>query len=451
MRFEPIDLRCRRLDRYPYAPTQSPMCREELDRAVRLPPKKATIALASFLALAWPAFADDRPSIVVYVLDDVGMQLGRASASLEALVAEGVRFEATTPAPLCAPSRASILTGLHVHNHGVRGNLHGAEAWAANGEGKMVADWFLAAGYTTARFGRWINDVPRSPVGWSRVFAPQRRLGDPGGVVDLTARAVDYVGTTAGPLFVYFAPGHDWQNPEPAYLGTHAGVALPMPPSFNERNVNDKRWKVRPLLTPEEVAEITERHRRSLETMESIVDSIRALRAAFGTRPVYVFVVSDNGHQDGQHRYGNGKGQHFDESIRVPLFVLGPGLTPATSPALVYPLDIAPTAAELAGVSTPELDGRSFVPLLTDPGAPWRERVLLEHGFIGIRTPRHKLAVRRGERELYRLKKDPFELRNRCGWKDTVCGSALVPLLIELTGCRGAACWAAETRPIGSE
>lgn len=405
------------------------------------------VALTALL-LAGPAaaLADERPSVLMFVLDDATESI--MTPRMTALASEGVRFSAVVPSPLCGPSRTSMLTGRHTHNHGITGNVGGAVPWAENAAGRTVADWFLAGGYTTARFGKGINGVLRSELtGWTHAVNPTLSVGDPGGVLDLTQKAVDLIEETPGPMFLYFAPNHDWNNPEPEYASTVQTVLAPRLPNFNEADVSDKRWWPKPLLTDDQIAEIDARHTNARATMETMVDSIGRLRAAFGSRPLIVVVVSDNGYEEGQHRFYSCKGRHFEESTRVPMFIIAPGVAPASSPALVYPLDLAPTMAEMAGVEVPELDGRSLVPLLSNPTAPWRERVLLEHGFVGVRTLRRKLVLRGADRELYNLTTDPYELRNRCAVGDTLCGASLEPYITLLRTCRGAACWAVETTP----
>jgi arylsulfatase A-like enzyme len=120
----------------------------------------------------------------------------------------------------------------------------------------------------------------------------------------------------------------------------------------------------------------------------------------------------------------------FQESTHVPLIVRTPWTTtPARNNQPVLNIDIAPTVSELAAVKPglPE-DGRSFVPFLRDQRVPWR------HGFVeeylgkdmlrrGGPPPYTAVQTRRnlwveygnGWRELYNLKKDPWELNNLAG------------------------------------
>jgi len=98
----------------------------------------------------------------------------------------------------------------------------------------------------------------------------------------------------------------------------------------------------------------------------------------------FVF-TSDNGNSYGAHRLVN-KQVPYEETIRVPLSIAGPGVRHADEGALVTHLDYTPTVLDLAGLgAAPELDGRSLVPLLHAAGAPWRNDFLIEyHGTYGI-------------------------------------------------------------------
>jgi N-acetylglucosamine-6-sulfatase len=139
-----------------------------------------------------------------------------------------------------------------------------------------------------------------------------------------------------------------------------------------------------------------------------------------------IIFASDNGFLWGEHRLG-GKIWPYEESIRVPLVVRVPWQRSARKDAhMVLNLDFASTISQLAGV-TPGLpqDGRSFVPLLHGQSPPWRHDFLVEYlgasqlfdsgppPFQAVRTTRWLyVEYRNGWRELYDLKKDPYELQN---------------------------------------
>ena len=167
----------------------------------------------------------------------------------------------------------------------------------------------------------------------------------------------------------------------------------------------------------------------------------RRLRTLGVARNTYIVFSSDNGFHLGQHRLTPGKLTAYDPDVRVPLIVTGPGVPAGrTVDAMTENTDLCPTFAELAGApAPPRADGRSLVPLL-HPGSDdatagdWRDAVLIEHhGNVngasdpdlppaGSGNPPSYEALRSneslyveyadGERELYDLAADPFQLHN---------------------------------------
>jgi arylsulfatase A-like enzyme len=152
--------------------------------------------------------------------------------------------------------------------------------------------------------------------------------------------------------------------------------------------------------------------------MREIVDELRERGELDETAIVY---LSDNGFSFGEHRWFR-KTCPYDECIRVPLLIRLPGVQHRTEPAMVSAVDLAPTIAELAGVEPPGgLDGTSLVPLLRegsrsglsgevfaewvgDDGVPpWRELRTRRWAYVELAT---------GERELYDLRRDPYQLVN---------------------------------------
>src|SRR5919106_1571628 len=224
-----------------------------------------------------------------------------------------------------------------------------------------------------------------------------------------------------------------------------AGLSLASPP-LDEAHVSDKPAFIRqpPSLNQDQIAYLEYEYRKriaSLQAIDDMVESIVAtLRDTGQLDNTYVIYSSDNGFHLGQHRLIAGKDTPYDEDIRVPMVMRGPGV-PAGSriEALVGNVDLAPTIAEIAAAETPDfVDGRSFLPLFQAPDQPWREAFLIERRrleeqlvrqsrfngltpeeleqtatFNGIRG-RDMLYVEygSGERELYDLLADPHQLDN---------------------------------------
>jgi arylsulfatase A-like enzyme len=179
---------------------------------------------------------------------------------------------------------------------------------------------------------------------------------------------------------------------------------------------------------------------------EMIASLVQELEAAGKLDNTFIFFTSDNGFEQGQHRIKIGKNRPYEESVRVPLYVRGPGIPSGSKEQLVVNTDFAPTFADLAGVSFPA-DGRSFVPLLYGEDLPWRSAVLLERtsnnarAFEAIRTQDYKyVEYNDGESELYDLSSDPYELQNISETANPAFVEDLKARLEALKACAGENC-----------
>jgi arylsulfatase A-like enzyme len=239
---------------------------------------------------------------------------------------------------------------------------------------------------------------------------------------------------------------------------------LPRPPSFNEEDVSDKPEWVRetPRLKDREIDKLQKQHRdrlRSLRDVDRMVGHILKLLEDRGELDdTYVVFTTDNGLQTGQHRLTK-KSTPYEEAAGVPLAIRGPGVPAGVvRDQLVINNDLAPTFADWANTGVPDfVDGRSFAPLLRkDPpsDSAWRTAVLNEqHPKQRFRIPDYE-AVRTdtqtyvrwetGERELYDLRRDPYELENVSDAADPLTLSRFKTLADLLSGCRGSSCRAAE-------
>ena len=149
-----------------------------------------------------------------------------------------------------------------------------------------------------------------------------------------------------------------------------------MPPNFNEADVSDKPPAVRnlPLLDDAQIADIQRRYRCELESLLSVDDGVKqvidALEAKGDLDNTLIIYTSDNGYFHGEHRIPSEKLRIYEESIRVPLEMRGPGIPQGvTLDPLVTNADLAPTIVDAAGV-TPglDMDGRSLLPVIQKPG-----------------------------------------------------------------------------------
>ena len=489
------------------------------------------VAVALLLLVCVGTFAKP-PNIVFILTDDMDDELLQHLPRVQALMVQrGMTFQQHfVSLSSCCPSRAATLRGQFAHNSGIysnKGDTGGFDKFYADGlEQRTMATMLQDAGYVTALFGKYLNGYPSKrpgnryiPPGWTEWAVPNQgaptdqynyalnvngqtvRYGD--GESDylldvLTQRATRFIRQTTerqpgSPFFLYLSPltPHYPSVPPRRYLNLFPDLSAPRPPSFNEADVSDKpAWLARKdLLTPAQIDAIDALYRdrrRSMVAVEDMVEQVLDTLQALGIdNHTYVFFTSDNGYHMGQHRLDAGKSMEFEEDLKVPLVVVGPGVRAgAQESRLTANVDYAATMAELAGVPPlPFDDGRSLVPLLKrNPVASWRDALLLEHGadrgaapqtspwlepldpgdtpepapvqawkspYIGLRLADHRTYIeyQDGEREYYDMNTDPYQLENRADQLPQAELARLSAWVRRLAGRAGQALRDAEAAP----
>jgi len=469
---------------------------------------RALVFLFATLALESRALA--RPNLILIVADDLDQNLGTLDHMPNLhriLVQQGLTFsDFFVTNSLCCPSRATILRGQYTHSHEVVSNQApsgGFEKFLHMGhEASTLATWLQGAGYRTALLGKYFNEYPSGgsrthrPPGWSEFASPvdgepytgfHYRMNENGRVVSyggrdrdyltdvLARKAEDFLRRSGGaPFFLYVTPyaPHHPATPAPRHERLFPSAQLPRTPSFNEADVSDKPAPRTPL-AGSEIEDVDALYRSRLRSMQAVDEMLAGIERALANSgrlgDTYIFFTSDNGFHMGQHRLRPQKATAYEEDIRVPLIVRGPGVARETlSGYLSGNVDLAPTLAELAEVETPHfVDGRSLAPLIRGirpPPETWRQALLLEQYsdeglvapsprsaqpvFVGLRTLRYKyIEYWTGVREMYDLASDPYELSNVGGSAPQDLIARLSSMLRSLTGCVGAACRAAEAFP----
>lgn len=349
---------------------------------------------------------------------------------------------------LCCPSRATILSGLYSHHHGIENN-----DGTSFSDSSTLATWLDGVGYTTALVGKYLNgypfiDKPNNyiPPGWDKWYgllndsgyynyslnengttiaygsAPQDYSTDV-----YASKATSFIASATQPFFLYFsvrAP-HGPFTPAPRHIGFYSNWAVPHSPNFNEEDVSDKPLWVRNLtfLTQSEISTQDENQKMASETLLAVDEAIKGIIDALSAKGVLdntvIFFMSDNGLSFGSHRHKT-KNCEFEECIKTPLLIRYPWAEGRVETRLVSNVDIAPTIAELAQATIPyTVDGVSLIPLLTNAAPSWRSGILIRGGgiattseFWGVRTDSWKYVevVGSGEKELYDLISDPYEL-----------------------------------------
>ena len=350
--------------------------------------------------------------------------------------------------PLCAPSRASILTGQYSHTTGLYDNspssYGSADTFHESGyERKTMATWFHAAGYRTAILGKYVNGFACRwvPPGWDvsdigvGYFGPTlcengTQHEYPSTTYSTTlfgSQAVDFIDGTprSTPLFLYLTPYAPHANapPEPKYKHLPVDPFRFWPrPNFDEANLSDKPSFIRriPKLGAPGRWEVNWLRRRQYRTLRSVDDMIGRVIAALARRgtlgnTIIVF-MSDNGQMWGSHRMTAAtKRVAYDESLRLPLVVRWDGHVPAGVVArqLVGNIDVAPTLAALAGVPVPpRTDGVSFASIVERPGRARAQEPVAGAGGEPVDSQRSRVHA-----ELLRLANAGLHVRPLRGWQ----------------------------------
>jgi arylsulfatase A-like enzyme len=412
-----------------------------------------------------------RPNLLLILTDDQRFDmLGSTHPFLETphmdlLASEGFRFEnAFVTTPICAASRASILTGLVERTHQY---TFGTPPLTAEFADQSYPTLLREAGYHTGFIGKF--GVATEPGAVEQMFDtyvpffahPYLREQEDGSVrhlTDITAdNAVEYLRSTdrTSPfaLTVSFNAPHADDGDERQFFwpealdGLYSDVAIPDPPLsepaffdalpefLKDASLNRIRWYWR-FDTPEKAQEMTRGYLRMISGVDAAIGRILGELESLGIADnTIVLLMGDNGYFLGERGYA-GKWLPYDLSIHVPLIVFDPRIEEESRGALpalpVLNIDIAPTLLDLAGVEVPtSVQGRSLAPLLAgESPADWRTDFFVEHLFEHPEIPKHEGV--RGERykyaryfeqepvyeELYDLLADPLETRNLAGDPD---------------------------------
>ncbi len=202
---------------------------------------------------------------------------------------------------------------------------------------------------------------------------------------------IEKASSDSRPFFLHFSPfaPHSPSTPAPDDVDRFEGNRDYRQDSFNEEDVSDKpAWvQDRHVIDEEGEADLDRKWLKQLrstwavdQAVGGIVGKLDDVGELDNTVIVY---ISDNGYLLGEHR-AEKKRAAYEESIRVPLTVRGPGVQRGSSDLIASNIDLAPTFAELAGITPDDptfdlIDGRSLAPILEGRAVNWRSDLLVEH------------------------------------------------------------------------
>jgi arylsulfatase A-like enzyme len=396
--------------------------------------------LPTLLATAVCGFAQTataNPNILLIIADDMGLDASACYAvatqqapmpNIEALCAQGMVFENAYAAPVCSPTRATMLTGKYGFRTGVQEAISRDVGAGLSPDTFTLFDALAGTEYASAVIGKWHLsgdfqnlDHPNSlgvPSFFGVMGGAVRSYEDIRVVQDgslrqtdgyattvFTDRAIDWVSAQQSPWFLwlaYNAPHTPFHLP-PTDL--HSFGDLPSDP----QSINADRLSY---------------YNAALEALDHEIGRLLASLSDAQRAETVVMFIGDNGSpgQVARGLYGTrgAKGSLFEGGTNVPMIVQGPGVSPGRTNTLVNSTDFFTSISSLAGADATAPDSFDFTDALHGGDSP-RPYVFVEHasasaprgsGSLGwaIRDARFKLVAVAGEPEmLFDLSVDPFE------------------------------------------
>jgi len=405
--------------------------------------------------------ANKKPNIIFILTDDQRWDaLGYSgnpiikTPNMDDLARNGLYFKnAFASTPICAASRASLLTGLYERTHNYtfgRPNLK--NEYLFNSYPYLLRK----AGYSTGfvgKFGVKVNEgMLDSLFDWHKLtYLPywKESNGTRKHLVDINGdHAVDYIKSSKNQPFClslsFWSPHADDDKKEQYFwphsvdsLYTHDKIPLPITgdsgffnalPDFLKTTMNRQRWYWR-FDTPEKYQEMVKGYYRMISAVDQVIGRLRKTLKEEGLEENTVIIFAgDNGYFLGERGYA-GKWLMHETSIRTPLILFDPRLPnikkKKTVSEMVLNLDITSTILELANVGIPEnYHGTSLLAFYKQKPTQWRKSVFLEHRLEGnpllLKTDAYRddtwKFIRYDDHpdfyELYNHKEDPYEIKN---------------------------------------
>jgi arylsulfatase/arylsulfatase A len=441
----------------------------------------AALAIVATAACAPRVEPGARPNVILIITDDQGYgDLGVTGNPLirtpciDAMAARSAEMTRFYVSPVCAPTRASLMTGRYNYRTRAIDTFIGRAMMEP--EEVTLAEILRDAGYRTGIFGKWHlgDNYPMRPIDQGFEEALVHRGGgigqpsDPrGGEGKYTDAILFHNGealqTEGYCTDVYFDRALDWIEAQHqagenvfAYIATNAphgpfdDVPEGLLAEYREIDLGNERFpqeRGHPL--PAEAN--LDRRARIFAMITNVDENVGRLFERLDTlgmteNTIVIFMV-DNGPNGDRYVAGmKGSKSHVHEGgVRSPFFVHWPARLGAghASDRVAAHIDVLPTLLEATGVPVPEgleLDGRSLLPLLTGEPAEWPDRQIViqahrgnapvrYHNFL-LRGPRYKLVHPSGFRyevfegepafELYDMESDPLELEDLASEKPEV-------------------------------
>ncbi|NLR94078.1 arylsulfatase [Flammeovirga agarivorans] len=388
--------------------------------------------LAFYLILSsFAVFGQSRPNVVFILTDDQGYgDLGVtgnphiSTPNIDKLANENITLDHFLVNAVCAPTRASLLTGRYNLATGVNWVTRRKEVM--NADEVTLAELFKSNNYKTGLFGKWHNGstYPHNPVGqgfetffgfcaghWNNYFDTELEnekgefVKTEGYITDvLTDHAIDFIKENKDENFFCFVP----------YNAPHAPF-----------QVGDEYYE------KYEKMGLDERTAAVYGMCENIDDNVGRLIATLKEEGLWdntIFIYSSDNGPNGERYNAQMKGKKatvHEGGVRVPMFIKAPNYHVTKVEELTAHIDIFPTLAELCDIEVPDsiqLHGKSILPLLDGKNKQWEDRVIYTHNqpwkfeetpAAAVRSEQYRLVMsKENDTTLYDMNVDPSQLHD---------------------------------------
>jgi arylsulfatase len=426
--------------------------------------------LAVFMMLPVKGLSQDkpRPNVIIIMTDDQGYgDLGITgnphvkTPVIDKFASENIRFNNFFVSPVCAPTRASLMTGRYSLRTGVRDTYNGGAIMASNEV--TLAEMLKKSGYKTGVFGKWHlgDNYPGRPSDQGFDESLIHLSGGMGQVGDITTY---FKGNRS-----YFDPVLWHNNKKEAYQGYCSDIFTDEAINFIEKNKDETflcylsfNAPHTPLQVPEKyyrqyknidpssgfdkdgrpLVQMTEKDKEDARKVYAMVtnidDNIGKLLYKLNELDIadntLIIFMTDNGPQ--QTRYVSGmrglKGTVYQGGVRVPFYLKYPASMAKNKDiqTMAAHIDILPTLADICRVELPKgrtIDGKSLLPLIEGQKVDWASRPLFFYWTRRYPEPYYNMALQKEgfklvgmtdydapieDFELFNLHKDPYEQKN---------------------------------------
>lgn len=410
---------------------------------------------------------DNQPNIILIMTDDQGIgdvgYMGNPfveTPHIDALAQNGTKLNNFYVAPVCSPTRASLMTGRDFIKTGVYDTYNGGSIM--DDDEVTVAEYLHEKKYTTGIFGKWhLGDhYPFRPIdqGFDEALVHKGGgVGQPGDIFNFYKNDSSYFDPilyknevpvqTKGYCSDVYTDGAlefiQQNKDEPFFLylafnAPHTPLQVPKKyyDMYDDLEVRYKTNQTNPFMAGEMSDADFEVTRRIYGMVTNIDDNVgrvmETLENLHLTDNTMVIFLTDNGSRGKRYRAGlrGEKSDVYEGGIKVPCIIQYPKLGKRVINDVLAHIDVMPTVLELAGIEADKskIDGNSFYPLLEGiTTTRFDDRSLIFHWQRNFPEPYRNIAVRKGDyklvahnsydatiddMELFNIAKDPGEQNN---------------------------------------